>query len=165
MRNSDSRSGSGAGSGVASSKSLPIPQSRFGIGRSQDFSLPISHSRSRLFGSRVGSRFGSRFGSDFFKNREVKESHSRFWKSHSRNGSRHGSRIIGIGSEKSGVRNLEISLSRIGIEESGVTWKKPLPNPLPIPIGRQNFAHWSTKYSEISITKMYKRIHIWSVLC
>ena len=69
-----------------------------------------------------------------------------FWKSHSRNGSRngsrHGSRIIGIGSEKSGVRNLEISLSRIGIEESGVTWKKPLPNPLPIPIGSQNFAHW-----------------------
>ena len=71
-----------------------------------------------------------------------------FWKSHSRNGSRngfrHGSRIIGIGSEKSGVRNLEISLSRIGIEESGVTWKKPLPNPLPIPIGSQNFAaHWA----------------------
>ena len=29
--------------------------------------------------------------------------------------------------------------SRLGIEELGVTWKKPLPNPLPIPIGSQNF--------------------------
>ena len=56
VRNSDSRSGSGAGSGVASSKSLPIPQSRVGSDHynssdAQNFSLPIltpdseSHSR------------------------------------------------------------------------------------------------------------------------
>ena len=64
MRNSDSRSGYEAGSGVASSKSLPIPQSRVGRDQynssdAQNFSLPIltpdseSHSRN---GSRTGSR-------------------------------------------------------------------------------------------------------------
>ena len=46
VRNSDSRSGSGAGLGVASSKSLPIPQSRVGRDHynssdAQNFSLPI----------------------------------------------------------------------------------------------------------------------------
>ena len=77
MRNSDSRSGSGAGSGVASSKSLPIPQSRVGSDHynssdAQNFSLPILTPDSE---------------------------------SHSRNGSRNGSRsrIFGIGSEKSGL--------------------------------------------------------------
>ena len=77
---------------------------------------PDSHSRSRKFG--IGSRFGSRFGSDF-QNRE--------WESGVRN------------SERQSCYN---GHSRLGIEESGVTWKKPLPNPLPIPIGSQNFAHW-----------------------
>ena len=76
---------------------------------------PDSHSRSRKFG--IGSRFGSRFGSDF-QNRE--------WESGVRN------------SERQSCYN---GHSRLGIEESGVAWKKPLPNPLPIPIGSQNFAH------------------------
>ena len=128
---STKKSGSGSGVRIGSEKKV----------------TPDSDSRSRKIGigSGFGSGFGSRFGSDFFKIGSGFLSLPDFWKSHSRNGSRtdsrHGSRIIGIGSEKSGVRNLEISLSRIGIEESGVTWKKPLPNPLPIPIGSQNFAH------------------------
>ena len=76
-RNSDSRSGSGAGSGVASSKSLPIPQSRVG-----------------------SDHYNSSDAQNFSLPILTPDSES-----HSRNGSRTGSRsrIFGIGSEKSGL--------------------------------------------------------------
>ena len=140
--NSGSGVGSGAVSGVTFSKSgvglkiwkvnpdfsLPIPkirdrepfrepfrewlfQNREWVSKFEK-SIPISHSRSRKFG--IGSRFGSRFGSGFQK--------------------------IGI-EMKFSPYNSNNSESRLGSEKSGVTWKKPLPNPLPIPIGSQNFAH------------------------
>ena len=136
VRNSDSRSGSGAGSGVASSKSLPIPQSRVGSDHynssdAQNFSLPILTPDSE---------------------------------SHSRNGSRTGSRsrIFGIGSEN---RDWLFKFSN----PLPIFWKslpKRLPKRLPIPIGSQIFGigsenrDWLFKLKAQTLCKLQKPLPI-----